>query len=694
MVSMIGMVTLMTMMLSMFSTMPGVFVDARPLVRHIKSTHEFERVLQKHATETGLPIIVDFYSDGCGPCRQMAPIFQKLAKQKVGEAVFVKVDTNAMHELSGKYGIRSLPTFVFFLGGKKVNEFSGAGEAQLKQFTDGVISRAQRDNVLLTAESLASYYQKVDPSKTPESVTGVWDKCASQIKVKGDKVCAGGAATALARKLKQKYKEAPALDKRFQAEEQESKSEEKSKNDPNNKKGKGSSSKPNLQFATKEELLAEIEKRQDAEEDEHVEEEEDDDAEFQHGWAQGDYPEKVAIIGGGPAGMAAAIYAARAGLEPVVVAPPLGGQLQGKGVDVENYPGLFNVTGPAVIAAMREQAIAFGTRFEMDAVSRVEKTLPDGPFRIYTNATGAVIETHAVIVATGAEAKWLGVAGEWEYRGGGVSSCATCDGAAFYNQHVLVVGGGDAAMEDALVLARTSQKVTVIHRRDSFRASKILAERVKSHPKIVVQWNSTLDEIHGAAEVVQQEADDNDSEDMDLDSSSDVKKYVTGVTISTTTEDGSVETKQLTCSAVFVAIGHLPATSFLEGVVEFDPERPGYVQVLEGSTKTSAHGIFAAGDVADSVYRQAITSAGSGAAAALDAERWLSEENLGNEAAELEAELLRELMEDMPSGAGATESYNVYADSSSLGRGMKEDMNIEIDINMAAAPEAATAGEL
>ena len=643
-----------------------VLIEARPLVRHIRSTHEFDRVLQKHATETGLPVIVDFYSDGCGPCRMMAPIFQKLAKQKQNEAVFVKVDTNQMYELSGRYGIRSLPTFVFFLGGKKVNEFSGAGEQQLYQFTDGVIAKSQRENVLLTLESLEEYYKKLDPNK---DVTNVWEKCAAQSNIKGKQLCAGGAATSLSRKLKQKYKEAPKLEKLFQPEEQQAKTTKEDKKPA--KDQPSSKAEPNLHLATKEQLLAELEKREDQEVEEQLESETDDDAEFQHGWTPGDFPERVTIIGGGPAGMAAAIYAARAGLEPVVVAPPLGGQLQGKGVDVENYPGLSNVTGPAVIAAMREQAIAFGTRFEMDAVARIER---GSPFKIYTNSTGAVIQSHAVIVATGAEAKWLNIPGEYEYRGGGVSSCAICDGAAFYNQHVIIVGGGDAAMEDALVLARTSSKVTVVHRRDTFRASKILAERVKSHPKIHIEWNSTLVAIHGAEEKVTSE-----DETMDLDSvSASTKKYVTGVSISTKSPSGGSSTRKVACNAVFVAIGHLPATSFLDGVVDFDPNRPGYIRLANGSTHTSTPGIFAAGDVADSVYRQAITSAGSGAAAALDAERWLSENNLGNEAAELEAELMAELMQDMPAAGAASDVYNVYQDTSSLGRGIKESIKTEL----------------
>ena len=168
---------------------------SRPIVRHIRSTHEFDRLLSKHATVTGLPVIVDFYSDGCGPCRMIAPIFKKLAKEVEGKAVFVKVDTNALHELSGRYGVRSLPTFKFFLNGKKVNEFSGAGEQQLRQFTTDVISRAQYENVLLSRESLAEYYGEKDASKSAEDVDKVYKKCSDMVKEGNkDKLCLGGAA--------------------------------------------------------------------------------------------------------------------------------------------------------------------------------------------------------------------------------------------------------------------------------------------------------------------------------------------------------------------------------------------------------------------------------------------------------------------------------------------------------------------
>lgn len=410
--------------------------------------------------------------------------------------------------------------------------------------------------------------------------------------------------------------------------------------------------------------MEELEKRLEAEAEAMEEElEEEDFAEFEHSYVPGDFPERVAIIGGGPAGMSAAIYAARAGLKPVVVAPPMGGQLQGKGVDVENYPGLANVTGPEVVAAMREQAASFGAVFECEAVIKLDTS--QRPYKVYTNSS--VIDTHAIIVATGAESNWLDIPGEYEMRGGGVSSCAICDGAAFYQKDVVVVGGGDSAMEEALVLARTSETVTVIHRRDEFRASKVLAQRVMEHPTIKIKWNKVVKKIVGKAA----DSSDSDGEDVDLDNQ---QKLVTGVLLSDT-ETG--EESMYPTSAVFVAIGHTPTTSFLENIVDFDEEHDGYIETIGTSTKTSAAGIFAAGDVSDAIYRQAITSAGSGAAAALDAERWLSEEGLGNEQAEFEAELLAELMADdidMNAGSG----YNAYEDAGGRGTGVKESARVEL----------------
>jgi thioredoxin reductase (NADPH) len=236
----------------------------------------------------------------------------------------------------------------------------------------------------------------------------------------------------------------------------------------------------------------------------------------------------------------------------------------------------------------------------------------------------------------------------------------------YSKKHVVVVGGGDAAMEDALVLARTSDKVTLVHRRDTFRASKILADRVQAHPSITIEWNTVIDKITG--QIL------DGGEDVDLDNA---QKVVTGVILKDTITG---ETRQLACEAVFIAIGHSPNTKFLEGVVEFDPEHQGYLKTQGRSTRTSVPGIFAAGDVSDAIYRQAITSAGSGAAAALDAERWLSEEGLGNEAAELEAELMAELLADKSSGQQATPdlAYNAYEEMGGRMQGMRESMTVEL----------------
>jgi hypothetical protein len=313
----------------------------------------------------------------------IAPIYKKLAKEMEGQAVFVKVDTNAMHELSSRYSVRSLPTFNFFLGGKKVYGFSGAGEGQLRQYAQQIVQKSEFENVLLSKESLITYYSTQDASKTVEDVTKVYDKCVSQIKDKTnnnpDKACVGGVAANLVRSLKKKYGVVPETQKRFIPEEpkaddssnakggdttttQQQQNQQRSTKSPNNNNSNnnGKSDQPNLHLATKEQLQAALDKILDAEREAEVENENDDDddnAENAHSWTPSQFPERVTIIGGGPAGLSAAIYAARAGLRPVVVAPPMGGQLQGKGVDVENYPGLFNVTGPAVVSLNLVQSL-------------------------------------------------------------------------------------------------------------------------------------------------------------------------------------------------------------------------------------------------------------------------------------------------------------------------------------------------
>mmetsp|Transcript_32327 Transcript_32327/g.64033 ORF Transcript_32327/g.64033 Transcript_32327/m.64033 type:complete len:684 (+) Transcript_32327:173-2224(+) len=646
---------------------------ARPAVRNIKSVHEFDALVKKHATETGLPVIVDFYSDGCGPCRQIAPAFKRMAEGDVGRAVYVKVDMNRQHELSNRYNVRSMPTFVFLVGGKKVNMFSGAGEQQLRQFATDAIIKSEAANVMIRTEELVRYYKEVDPEKEEKSVVEIAEKCASLTKGNKSKMCVGAAAGQLARKLKKKYSSAPELEKRFLPQEK-TEDAETSSGSAGAKKG-GKADKPNLQLATLEQLQEELEKRLDEIREKEEEEAEDDESEFAHSWTKGDFPERITIVGGGPAGLAAALYAARAGLAPLIVAPPIGGQLQGKGVDVENYPGVAADTGPGLVAKMREQAANAGALFEADTVTSIEEGRK-GILRI-TTETGTVVETHAVVVATGADSRWLEVPGEYEMRGGGVSSCATCDGAAFFDKDVVVVGGGDTAMEEALVLARTSKSVTVVHRRDSFRASSVLAQRVLEHDKISVRWNATLTEIIG------EDAPPDEDAAPVTDADAAPQKIVTGVVL---TDVASGKHSKLPVAAVFVAIGHVPHTKFLEGVVAFQETHAGYVQTVGVSTATSRAGIFAAGDVSDPTYRQAVTSAGSGAAAALDAERWLSENGLGNEAAEFEAELLREMMEDMPDDG---DGYNAYEDGGSdVAKGRKESSAADVPAAEEEAPEA------
>ena len=301
--------------------------------------------------------------------------------------------------------------------------------------------------LLRHARSFAEY----DKEKDEEAIKAIHAKCANLVKKGGDE-CGGAAAVDLHKKLKKKYGKGPKVDKRFKDDAKKTAEDGDSADNAGSTSGKQQqqqqqqqrrktteAAKPNLHLATTEDILAELEKREEAEREKREEEEDDDDDdEDLNLWTPSDFPERVTVIGGGPAGMSAAIYAARAGLTPVIVAPPMGGQLQGKGVDVENYPGLANMTGPGIVAAMREQAVQFGTLFQAEEAISVD--VSSRPYRVTTNTT--TIETHSIIVATGAESKWLGVPGEYDLRGGGVSSCATCDGFLFKDQDVVVVGGG------------------------------------------------------------------------------------------------------------------------------------------------------------------------------------------------------------------------------------------------------------
>ncbi len=302
--------------------------------------------------------------------------------------------------------------------------------------------------------------------------------------------------------------------------------------------------------------------------------------------------EKVVIIGSGPAGYTAAIYAARAGLEPLMVAgPEIGGQLT-KTSDVENYPGYpEGVLGGQMMDDFRRQAERFGTRIVYDVVERVE--LLREPKALYLSG-GEVLHTEAVIIATGSSPKWLGLEAEIRLYGAGVSACAVCDGYFFRGQPVAVIGGGDTACEEALYLSKLCSEVHMLVRRDQMRASKIMQARVQSTPNIHIHWNTIPIDVLGESRVEAMR----------------VKNKLTGAV------------QDIPIRGFFVAIGHKPNTEIFVGQVELDEH--GYIKTAPKSTATNISGVFAAGDVQDAVYRQAVTAAGSGCMAALDAERWLA----------------------------------------------------------------------
>ena len=317
-----------------------------------------------------------------------------------------------------------------------------------------------------------------------------------------------------------------------------------------------------------------------------------------------EHVEKVVIIGSGPAGYAAAIYAARAMLEPILIQGiQPGGQLTIT-TDVENYPGFADVIqGPWLMEQMQKQAEHVGTKIVTDHVTKAE--LAQRPFRLQCDS-GDIYLADSLIIATGAQARWLGLPSEQKFKGYGVSACATCDGFFYRNKEVIVIGGGNTAVEEALFLTNFASKVTIVHRRNAFRAEKILQDRLFKHPKIEVVWDSVLQEVLGTESPLK----------------------VNRVRLKNL-KSGALSERKV--DGVFIAIGHSPASELFAGEVQMKPS--GYI-ITNHSTETSVPGVFAAGDVSDDIYRQAVTAAGQGCMAALEAEKFLAAHEQDRAAAE------------------------------------------------------------
>ncbi|MBT4248737.1 thioredoxin-disulfide reductase [bacterium] len=300
------------------------------------------------------------------------------------------------------------------------------------------------------------------------------------------------------------------------------------------------------------------------------------------------------VIGSGPAGLTAAVYAARANLEPLVFeGSQPGGQLTIT-TDVENFPGFPDgIMGPELMDHMRKQAVRFGAKCEYKTVTKTD--FSESPFKVWVKDQKYTADT--IIISTGASARLLGLDSEKELMGYGVSACATCDGFFFKEKEVIVVGGGDSAAEEAIFLTKFASKVTIVHRRDELRASKIMRERVLNNDSIEIMWNSAVEDIHGTKET-----------------------GVTGIKVKDTL---SGEIRDVNCDGIFMAIGHVPNTGIFKGQIDLDEK--GYISTQPDTTNTNVSGVFACGDVQDQVYRQAITAAGTGCMSAIDAERWLED---------------------------------------------------------------------
>ena len=526
---------------------------------------------------------------------------------------FIKVDVQRSYV---GVQIRSMPTFHFYLQGKLENQFSGASEQQLKMFAQQLGKKAEDMNIEVSLGAIEAFYQQHD-RRALDKVTAARPPARPLLRPPASPPAISATAH-LPPEVDEIYEKYPAVREVVQIlKKKYGKAPEFTKKKP----------KPALRLADGrraeeskgvdirkmdiEDLKAEVYRRESAQEEKEEELmarrttggaskvgaklEEGEELTAAH--AQQADAAKIAIIGGGPAGVTAAIYAARAGLKPVLIAPAMGGQLMSKGVNVENYPGLTELSGGDIIKLMKRQAMRFAATFEEESVLEVD--LKQRPFVVRTNTSS--LTTHTIVIATGADSRWLGVPGEEEHKGGGISSCATCDGFLLLGKPVMVVGGGDTAMEEALVLSRTSSHVTLVHRKDSFRASEGSQKAVLNNPKITIVWNTTVKEFKG----------------------NDGGMLTTAVLEDVTNPENVTE---LAVDGAFVAIGHIPNTWLFKDQLEM--EESGYLVTRGRSTHCSVDGVFAAGDVADWVYRQAVTSAGSGSSAALDAERWLSENQL------------------------------------------------------------------
>lgn len=486
----------------------------------------------------GRPVIVDYFAVTCAPCQKIMPVFDQLSAKYGGQMLFAKVDVMQNQDTPVFTGVAGMPTFQFYLGGRMLHSFQNADEVELRSWTEKLAAQ-------VGALPGAKLGAKPGAKPVAGAPSGRQDGTRGSPKRTDVDSLSQYSASSLQHEL----------DRRAAAQQ----------------------AKEDRVFAQNPCIT-------------------------QRNAAGGALVEKVVIIGSGPGGATAALYAGRANLCPLVLAPKLGGQLLAKGVDVENFPGLPMENGAKMVESMRRQARSFSAEFQEDSVVRVNAAVR--PFEI-TTASNRVVRAHSVIIATGSEARWLGVEGEWEYRGHGVSGCATCDGALFKGKDCAVVGGGDTAMEEALVLSRTCSTVTLLHRRGQLRASQVLQQRVLRNPKITLRFNTEVARFVGSEVTVGNRQ----------------VKRLTHLLLRDT-QRPSAPHQELKVSAAFVAIGHTPNTKFMRGQVDMDGD--GYLK-LTGCTTTSVAGIFAAGDVADRVYQQAITSCASGAQAALDVERYLTE---------------------------------------------------------------------